>query len=162
VRRFTPEVFLWIGSLNQSYHPAPLYSVKGVHDVVPVEHGQETFHRSGSVTRSWLSVFAQDAPSVLNGANDRILVGIVHGSTQLEKTRPFKLGELKSFRCHVVAGRRNDRQSRQSIRTGRYRCGLHGPACPLPMDAPAVAGPCSPPSGFTRVHRIKLTETRRD
>jgi hypothetical protein len=26
----------WV-SLNQSYDPAPLHSVKGVHDVVPVE-----------------------------------------------------------------------------------------------------------------------------
>jgi hypothetical protein len=32
----------WV-SLNQSYHPAPLSPVKGVHDVVPVEYGQETF-----------------------------------------------------------------------------------------------------------------------
>jgi hypothetical protein len=26
----------WV-SLHQSYHPAPLYTIKGVHDVVPVE-----------------------------------------------------------------------------------------------------------------------------
>jgi hypothetical protein len=39
-------------SLNQSYHPAPLYSVKGMHDVVPVEYGQATFYRSGSVKKT--------------------------------------------------------------------------------------------------------------
>jgi hypothetical protein len=58
----------WV-SLNQSYHPAPLYSVKGEHDVVPVEYGQEMFHRSGSVARPALNIFPQDASSVLNGTN---------------------------------------------------------------------------------------------
>jgi hypothetical protein len=64
-----PAGFLWIGSLNQSYHPAPLHSIKGMHDVVPIEYGQEMFHRSGSVTRSWLNIFPQDASCVLNGTN---------------------------------------------------------------------------------------------
>jgi hypothetical protein len=58
----------WV-SLNQSYHPAPLYSVKGVHDVVPVEHGQEMLHRSGSVARSGLNKFPKNASGVLNGTN---------------------------------------------------------------------------------------------
>jgi hypothetical protein len=58
-----------LGSLNQSYHPAPLYSVKGVHDVVPVEYGQEMFHRSGSVARPGLNIFPKDASSILNGTN---------------------------------------------------------------------------------------------
>ena len=58
----------WV-SLNQSYRLATLYSVKGVHDVVPVEYGQEIFHRSGSVARSGLNIFPQDASSVLNGTN---------------------------------------------------------------------------------------------
>jgi hypothetical protein len=58
----------WV-SLNQSYHPAPLYSIKGVHNVVPVEYGQEMFHRSGSVALPGLNMFPQDASSVLNGTN---------------------------------------------------------------------------------------------
>jgi len=68
--RLTPAgPFLdWV-SPNQSYRPATLYSVKGVHDVVPVEYGQEIFHRSGSVARSGLNIFPQDASSVLNGTN---------------------------------------------------------------------------------------------
>jgi len=57
----------WV-SLNQSYHPAPLYSVKGSADVVPVEYGQEMFNRPGSVAPPGLNVF-QDASSVLNGTN---------------------------------------------------------------------------------------------
>jgi hypothetical protein len=57
----------WV-SLNQSYHPAPLYSVKGVHDVVPVEYGQEMFNRPGDVARPF-NIFPQDASSVLNGTN---------------------------------------------------------------------------------------------
>jgi hypothetical protein len=58
----------WI-SLNQSNHPAPLYSVEGVHDVVPVKYGQEMFHRSGSVARPALKIFPKDVSSVLNGTN---------------------------------------------------------------------------------------------
>jgi hypothetical protein len=57
-----------------------------MHDVVPVEYGQETFYRSGSVARPGLNVFPQDAPSVLNGAHQRILVGIIHDGTQLHET----------------------------------------------------------------------------
>ena len=62
----------WV-SLNQSYHPAPLYSVKGMHDVLPVEYGQETFYRSGSVARPGLNVFPKDAPGVLDGAQEQSL-----------------------------------------------------------------------------------------
>jgi hypothetical protein len=68
--RLTPAgPFLdWV-SLNQSYRLATLYSVKGVHDVVPVEYGQEIFHRSGSVARPGLNIVPQDASSVLKGTN---------------------------------------------------------------------------------------------
>jgi hypothetical protein len=55
---------------------------------------------------------------------------------------------LKSFRCHVVAGRRNDPQSRQLIRIGRYRAACPVPPVHSPWTPPAVAGPCSPPSGL--------------
>ena len=62
--------FILIGAsqLNQSYHSAPLYSVKGVHDVVPVEYSQEMFNRPGDVARAF-NIFPQDASSVLNGTN---------------------------------------------------------------------------------------------
>src|SRR5438477_414496 len=40
------NVFEPFVSFDQSYHPAPLYAVKGVHKVAPIEHGKETFHRS--------------------------------------------------------------------------------------------------------------------
>jgi hypothetical protein len=62
--------------LDQSDNPAPLYSVKGVHYLGLIENGKQTFHRSLRVP----TVFSQDAPSVLNGSNERILVGIVHDS----------------------------------------------------------------------------------
>jgi hypothetical protein len=65
----------WV-SLNQSYHPAPLYSVKGMHNVLPVECGQETFYRSGSVARPGLNVFPKDALGVLDGSQDSLLVSI--------------------------------------------------------------------------------------
>jgi hypothetical protein len=80
------ESILGLGfSLNQSYHPAPLYSVKGVHDVVPVEYGQEMFHRSGSVARPGRNIFPQDASSVLNRTNERILIGIIHDGVRFHR-----------------------------------------------------------------------------
>jgi hypothetical protein len=57
-----------------------------MNDVVPIEYRQQPLHRPRGVTRSQLNVFAQDAPSVLNGANERILIGSIHRGTQLEKT----------------------------------------------------------------------------
>jgi hypothetical protein len=120
-----------------------------MNDVVPIEYRQKPLHRPPGVTRSWLNVFAQDAPSVLNGANDRILIGIIHGGTQLRKNRPFKLGELKSFRCHVVAGRRNDRQSRQLIRIGRYRAACTVPPVHSPWTPPPWRGRARRPPGYT-------------
>jgi hypothetical protein len=72
----------WV-SLNQSYHPAPLYSVKGMHDVLPVEYGQKTFYRSGSVARPGLNIFPQDASSVFKGSQNRLLVWIIHDTAQL-------------------------------------------------------------------------------
>ena len=76
-------------SLDQSYHLAPLYSVKGVHNVAPIEHGKQTFHRSLRVP----AVFPQDAPGVLNGANDGILVGIVHDGTPTPRNQDSRWGE---------------------------------------------------------------------
>ena len=85
-------------SFDQSYHLAPLYWVKGVHNVVPIEHGKQTFNRSRRVSRARLNVFPQDAPSVLNGMNDRILVWIIHdGGTQLHGKPGFKIREEFSF-----------------------------------------------------------------
>jgi len=58
-----------------------------MYNVAPVEHGKQTFHRSLRVP----AVFPQDAPSVLDGANDGILVGIVHDGTQLHEKRKSRL-----------------------------------------------------------------------
>src|SRR5947207_12820423 len=83
-------------SFDQSYHLAPLYSVKGVHNVAPIEHGKQTFHRSLRVP----AVFPQDAPGVLNGANDRILVGIVHDGTPTPRNQDSRWGE--NFRSRLA------------------------------------------------------------
>jgi hypothetical protein len=73
------RVFLWEKwSVDQPYHPAPLYSIKRMNDVVPIKHGQQTFRRSRRVARSGLDVFPEDAPSVLDCAQERVLVGIIH------------------------------------------------------------------------------------
>ena len=45
------NVFEPFVSFDQSYHLAPLYSVKGVHNVAPIEHSLQTFHRSLRVPR---------------------------------------------------------------------------------------------------------------
>ena len=60
-------------SFDQSYRLAPLYSVEGVHNVAPIEHGKQTFHRSLRVP----AVFPQDAHGVLNGPYQNLLVGII-------------------------------------------------------------------------------------
>src|SRR6266403_3918248 len=65
-------------SLDQSYHAPSLYSIKRMNDVAPIEHGKQTFHRSLRVP----AVFPQDAPGVLNGANDGIVVEINGTPTQ--------------------------------------------------------------------------------
>ncbi len=83
-------------SLDQSYHLAPLYSVKGMNDVAPIEHGKQTFHRSLRIP----AVFPQDAPSVLNGANDGILVGIVHDGTPTPRNQDSRWGE--NFRSRLA------------------------------------------------------------
>src|SRR6266404_2922540 len=40
------NVFEPLGSFHQPYQLAPLYSIKGMHDVAAIEHNQQTFHRS--------------------------------------------------------------------------------------------------------------------
>ncbi|SHG50774.1 hypothetical protein SAMN05443248_1784 [Bradyrhizobium erythrophlei] len=71
------------GQVDQSERPASFHSVKGMHNLVPVEHREQTVHCSRRVTRAQLNVFPQDAPGVLNGANDRVLVGAIHDATRL-------------------------------------------------------------------------------
>src|SRR5258705_2620758 len=60
-----------------------------MHKVAPIEHGKQTFHRSVRVP----AVFPQDAPRVLNGANDGIVVGIVHDGTPTLRNRDSRWGE---------------------------------------------------------------------
>jgi hypothetical protein len=85
-------VFEPFRSFHRPYHPAPLYSIERENDLVPIEHSLQTFHRSLRVP----AVFPQDAPGVLNGADERILVWIVHNGTQLYEIR-IKIGEEFSF-----------------------------------------------------------------
>jgi hypothetical protein len=68
-----------------------------MHDVFPVEYGQETFYRSGSVARPGLNVFPKDAPSVLKGSQDRLLVGTIHDVRYFPQQNGFKVGEEFSF-----------------------------------------------------------------
>ena len=49
-----------------------------MNDIVPIEDGQQALHRSRSVPRPRLNVFAQHAPGVLNGPKEGILVRIIH------------------------------------------------------------------------------------
>src|SRR6266576_4695463 len=90
-------------SFDQSYHLAPLYSVKGVHNVAPIEHGKQTFHRSLRVP----AVFPQDAPGVLNGANDGIVVGIVNDGTPTPRNQDSRWGRIfvPLWRCGFMSRR---------------------------------------------------------
>jgi hypothetical protein len=83
-------------SFDQSYYLAPLYSIKRMYNVAPIEHGKQTFHRSLRVP----AVFPQDAPGVLNSANDGILVGIVHDGTPTPRNQDSRWGE--NFRSRLA------------------------------------------------------------
>src|SRR6202008_815918 len=73
-------------------------------------YSQQAFNRSRRVPRPRRNVFPQDAPSVLNRADQSVLVGVVHG-TQL--TNPIQasagqfvpLGErlLDPFQCRMAS-----------------------------------------------------------
>jgi hypothetical protein len=83
------NVFEPFVSFDQSYHPPPLYPIERENDLVPIEHSLQTFHRSLRVP----AVFPQDASGVLNGANERILVGVIHnGSRKLDRNQDSSSG----------------------------------------------------------------------
>jgi hypothetical protein len=115
------------GSFNQSYHPAPLYSIKGKSNVIPIKHGLQTFHRSLRVP----AVFSQDTPGVLNGANDGILVGIVHDGTQLHESgnQDWKQIFVPLWRCGFMSRRLNATVARSVYsRVGLIKPARLGPA----------------------------------
>jgi hypothetical protein len=70
-------------SLDQPYHSTPFHSIKSVYDVALVEHGNEARDRLRRVALAGLEVFPEDAPGVLNGAQQRFLIGVTHATTQL-------------------------------------------------------------------------------
>jgi hypothetical protein len=116
-------------SFDQSYHLAPLYSVKGVYNVAPIEHGKQTFHRSLRVP----AVFPQDVPGVLNGANDGILVGIVHDGTQLHEIGIQDGGRIfvPLWRCGFMSRRLKATVARSVYsRVGLIKPAWLGPATP--------------------------------
>src|SRR6266403_3655337 len=96
-------------SLDQSYHAPSLYSIKRMNDVAPIEHGKQTFHRSLRVP----AVFPQDAPGVFNGANDGIVVGIVHDGPPTLRNRDSRWGENfrspLALRFYVSEAKRDSR-----------------------------------------------------
>jgi hypothetical protein len=59
-----------------------------MYHVVPIEHSQQAFHRPRRVALSRLNIFAKDAPSVLKGTHERIMVGTIHNRTQLLLSKP--------------------------------------------------------------------------
>src|SRR5258705_2116236 len=70
-------------SFHQPYHPASFHSIKRKDNFRLIEHSQQTLHGSRRVARSRFNVFPQDAPSVLYGANERILIATIHRGTPL-------------------------------------------------------------------------------
>ncbi len=61
-----------------------------------IEYGQQTFHGSLRVAWSRFNVFPQDAPSVLNGAQERVLVGIIHSGHATRQNRDGLGGAIRS------------------------------------------------------------------
>jgi len=116
-------------SFDQSYYLAPLYSIKRMYNVAPIEHGKQTFHRSLRVP----AVFPQDAPGVLNGANDGILVGIVHDryATPRKRNQDWRQIFVPVWRCGFMS-RRLSRPVARSVhsRVGLVKPARLGPATP--------------------------------
>jgi hypothetical protein len=116
-------------SFDQSYYLAPLYSIKRMYNVAPIEHGKQTFHRSLRVP----AVFPQDAPGVLNSANDGILVGLFMTVRQLHEIRIQDGGRIfvPVWRCGFMS-RRLTRQSRvlSYSHVGLIKPAWLGPATP--------------------------------
>jgi hypothetical protein len=83
-----------------------------MHDVVPVEYGQETINRSYSVARPGRNVLPQDPPSVLNGANERILVRVIHDDTAIPQRGKFKPGKVGFVPATV---RRRNKSGRKRV-----------------------------------------------
>jgi hypothetical protein len=86
-------VFEPFRSFHQPYHPVPLYSIERKSNVIPIKHSLQTFHRSLRVP----AVFSEDAPGVLNGTNDGILVGVIHNGSRNSTKPRFKIEEEFSF-----------------------------------------------------------------
>jgi len=80
-----------------------------VQDLIPIEYRQQTCHRSRRVTRPRLNVFPKDASGILDGAQNRVLVGIIHSARN--STEPGLQTGAEEFRssaalsCRVRARR---------------------------------------------------------
>jgi hypothetical protein len=80
--------------LGQPHHSSPFHSVESMHDVIPVEYGQEVLHGLRRVELA--PILPKDAPGVLNGTQQRLLVGGIHG--QRNSIEPqFKPAATESF-----------------------------------------------------------------
>jgi len=116
-------------SLDQSYHLAPLYSVKGMNDVAPIEHGKQTFHRSLRIPRYSLKM-------LLASSTARMMVswsGLFMTVRQLHEIRIQDGGRIfvPVWRCGFMS-RRLTRQSRvlSYSRVGLIKPAWLGPATP--------------------------------
>jgi hypothetical protein len=69
--------------VDQPHHSTPIHSIERVHDVAPIEHGKEALNGLRRVALAGLDVFPEDAPGVLNSAQQRFLIGITHLTKQL-------------------------------------------------------------------------------
>jgi hypothetical protein len=65
------------GSLDQPQHLASVHPIERVNDIVPVEYHEKPFNGPRCVSRPF-DVLTKDAPCVLDCAQDRVLVGVIH------------------------------------------------------------------------------------
>jgi hypothetical protein len=56
------------GSADQAHHSLPLQPIESVHDVIPIEDGEQALHRSSGIAPARLDVFPKDPPGVFDGA----------------------------------------------------------------------------------------------
>jgi uncharacterized protein YjlB len=109
-----------------------------VHDVIPVEYGEEVSHRFRRVALARFDVLPKDAPGVLNGTQQRLLVRGIDGQRNSIEPR-FKAIAADSFPCAPIGqnkglmegggrqfgGGMPDRRHRRPARMWNSDGGLH-------------------------------------
>ena len=147
------------GSLDQPQHLASIHPIERVNDIVPVEYHEKPFNGPRCVSRPF-EVFPEDAPCVLDCAQDRVLVGVIHdaihSADRIQRRNAALVPEHHPYTASLIGAPRTSPIfqaliSRVTVPTNSW------PARPL-LQAPITeAGPCVPGDSPERRMRVRPT-----